>query len=65
MSYHLGKRYEASESLDDLDNAIEMSIMALEATRLAGDDAAPTLIQLSSQLGSRFDKSNALEDLEI
>jgi tetratricopeptide (TPR) repeat protein len=50
--------------LDDLDNAIEMSIMALEATRLAGDDAAPTLIQLSSQLGSRFDKSDALEDLE-
>ncbi|KAI5844068.1 CHAT domain-containing protein [Morchella snyderi] len=64
MSYHLGKRYEVSESLDDLDNAIEMSIMALEATRLAGDDAAPTLIRLSSQLGSRFDKSSALEDLE-
>src|SRR5207248_692643 len=59
----LGRRFERTGAIDDLNRAIEVTDMAIQNTPPDHSDRAGRLNNLGSWLGSRFERAGAIEDL--
>ncbi|KAL8364968.1 hypothetical protein RB595_003992 [Gaeumannomyces hyphopodioides] len=59
----LGRRFERTGSMDDLNRAVEVANMAVDATPQNHPDRAGRLNSLGNQLGRRFGRTGSMDDL--
>jgi methyl coenzyme M reductase subunit C-like uncharacterized protein (methanogenesis marker protein 7) len=59
----LGRRFERTGSMDDLNRAVEVTNMAVDATPQDHPDRAACLNNLGSRLGTRFKRTGSIKDL--
>jgi hypothetical protein len=59
----LGRRFERTGSMDDLNRAVDVADMAVNATPQDHPDRAGRLNNLGSWLGMRFERSGSMDDL--
>lgn len=60
----LGSRYERTEKMEDLEEAIKRAQEAVAATPDDHPNQAPMLNNLGNMLGLRFDRTGKMENLE-
>ncbi|KAL8367940.1 hypothetical protein RB599_003723 [Gaeumannomyces hyphopodioides] len=59
----LGRRFDRTGSMDDLNRAVEVTDMAVDATPQDHPDRAAILNNLGGWLGRRFDRTGSMDDL--
>jgi tetratricopeptide (TPR) repeat protein len=64
LGNHLGRRYERTGAMDDLEEAIRVARQAISVTPDDHPDLATWLHNLGTQLDSRYKRTGAMDDLE-
>jgi tetratricopeptide (TPR) repeat protein len=59
----LGTRFQRTDSMDDLNKAVDVSDMTVEATPQDHPDRASRLNNLGNRLGTRFEWTGSMDDL--
>ncbi|RYP81636.1 hypothetical protein DL770_005844 [Monosporascus sp. CRB-9-2] len=59
----LGRRFERTGSMDDLNRAVDVANMAVEATPQDHSDRTGCLSNLGNLLGTRFERTGSMDDL--